>query len=161
MTWEDTAIVNLSAPFESTNYKILEKYYGIIDYKSGFVLLNSSNEVLCVEQSGGNIGFPKGSRDIVDNSAYDTAVRELYEETKISINNIVVMPNIFHFHRKNCNELMLYFVAKLKTDDINVIIDNNEIIDYSWKKMSSIRNIRKKSTPTYRVANVLCHADVV
>lgn len=158
--WEETAIAHLIAPFDSTNYETLEKYYGAIDYKSGFILLNSINEVLTVEQYGGNIGFPKGSREATDHSAYETALRELYEETKVNADMIDVFPNIFHFHRKNCNELMLYFVAKLKFD-VPIVIDNVEIVNYSWKKMQLLRNIKKKSTPTYRISNLLNCAKVI
>lgn len=151
--WEDSAINNLDVPFESTNYSILEKYYGKIDYKSGFLIFNDG-KVLTVHQNTGFVGFPKGSRDTQDKSAYETAIRELFEETGISYDSIQVLPNIFHFHREKCNELMLYFVAKL-TKNVNIIIDKNEISDYQWIKLENLSKISKKSTPTTKIISVL------
>lgn len=159
MYWEDIAINDIDKTFNSTEYEVLEKYYGNIDYKSGFILLNQLNEVLLVHQSTGNTGFPKGSRDINDKSAFDTATRELFEETTISPCQYTVMPNIFHFHRKKCNELMMYFVAKLH-DEASIIIDNNEIIGYSWSSISNLRNIKKKSVPTQRIFNILKNVNI-
>lgn len=159
MHWEDIAVNNIDKSFNSTKYEILEKYYGCIDYKSGFILLNQLNEVLLVHQSTGNTGFPKGSRDINDKSAFDTAIRELFEETTISPSQYAIMPNIFHFHRKKCNELMMYFVAKLHSE-APVTVDNDEIIGYSWTPISDLHNIKKKSIPTARICNILKNVNI-
>jgi 8-oxo-dGTP pyrophosphatase MutT (NUDIX family) len=157
--WENIAINDMAVPFVNTNYDTLEKYYGNIDYKSGFILINEYNEVLVVHQFTGNTGFPKGSRDINDKSAYDTAVRELFEETNICIDSKLVLPNIFHFHRNKCKELMIYFVA-IVCKDIKITTDGREIIGHEWVNKSELKSIKKKSIPTTKICNILADATI-
>jgi 8-oxo-dGTP pyrophosphatase MutT (NUDIX family) len=74
-------------------------------------------------------GFPKGRRKIKENDL-DCAVREFYEETRIINNDIQVITDILPFEEIffGTNGVMykhVYFIAKLKNNNINIKIDNN------------------------------------
>jgi 8-oxo-dGTP pyrophosphatase MutT (NUDIX family) len=74
-------------------------------------------------------GFPKGRRKIKENDL-DCAVREFYEETRIINNDIQVITDILPFEEIffGTNGIMykhVYFIAKLKNNNINIKIDNN------------------------------------
>jgi len=96
-------------------------------------------------------GFPKGRRKIKENDL-DCAVREFYEETRITGNDIVVINEILPFEEIffGTNGVMykhVYFIAKLKNNNVNIKIDNMCI-----EQLREIRSIK-----LYNFNEVLSH----
>lgn len=72
-------------------------------------------------------GFPKGRRRIRENDI-DCAIREFYEETKIKKDDLIIYENIepyeeIFFGTNNVLYKHSYYIAKLKNNNVNPIID--------------------------------------
>ena len=96
-------------------------------------------------------GFPKGRRKIKENDL-DCAVREFYEETRIINTDIQVIIDIMPFEEIffGTNGIMykhVYFVARLKNNNVNIKIDNS--------CLEQIREIR--AIKWYNFNEVLSH----
>jgi 8-oxo-dGTP pyrophosphatase MutT (NUDIX family) len=96
-------------------------------------------------------GFPKGRRKIKENDL-DCAVREFYEETRIINTDIQVITDIMPFEEIffGTNGIMykhVYFVARLKNNNVNIKIDNS--------CLEQIREIR--AIKWYNFNEVLSH----
>jgi 8-oxo-dGTP pyrophosphatase MutT (NUDIX family) len=99
-------------------------------------------------------GFPKGRRKIRE-SDLDCAVREFFEETRIINNDIDVITDILPFEEIffGTNGVMykhVYFVAKLKNNNVSIKIDNN--------CLEQVREIR--AIKWYNYIDVLSHIKV-
>lgn len=116
----------------SNNNKNNKEFY---ESKSKFNTLNDNNflrnYILSIKSifNEQEWGFPKGRRKIKENDL-DCAVREFYEETRIINNDIQVIYDILPFEEIffGTNGIMykhVYFVAKLKNNNINIKIDNS------------------------------------
>lgn len=69
-----------------------------------------------------------------DELAYETAKREIFEETNLVIENLFVVPNVNHFYDSNDNSMNLVpvFVTKVKYDSEIIISDEHQ--KYEWLK---------------------------
>ena len=116
----------------SNNNKNNKEFY---ESKSKFNTLNDNNFIRNYILSIKSIfneqewGFPKGRRKIKENDL-DCAVREFYEETRIINEDIQVIYDILPFEEIffGTNGIMykhVYFVAKLKNNNVNIKIDNS------------------------------------
>jgi 8-oxo-dGTP pyrophosphatase MutT (NUDIX family) len=116
----------------SNNNKNNKEFY---ESKSKFNTLNDNNflrnYILSIKSifNEQEWGFPKGRRKIKENDL-DCAVREFYEETRIINNDIQVIYDILPFEEIffGTNGVMykhVYFVAKLKNNNVNIKIDNS------------------------------------
>lgn len=97
-------------------------------------------------------GFPKGRRKIKE-SDIDCAVREFYEETRLSINNIDFEKDILPFEEIffGTNKILYkhtYFIAKISEKDIDfdITLDNNcseqikEVRALKWFSYEEVMN---------------------
>ena len=112
-------------------------------------------------------GFPKGRRKIKETDL-DCAVREFYEETRITNNDIDVINNILPFEEIffGTNGIMykhVYYVAKLKNNMINIKLDNScieqvrEIRAIKWynynEVLSHIKSYNTERISLFKYAN--------
>jgi 8-oxo-dGTP pyrophosphatase MutT (NUDIX family) len=112
-------------------------------------------------------GFPKGRRKIKENDI-DCAVREFYEETRIKEDDISIITEINPFEEMffGTNGIMykhLYYISKLKNNDILIEIDNNcleqirEIRAISWfnynEVISHIKSYNTERIELFKFAN--------
>ena len=63
--------------------------------------------------------------------AYEAAIREIVEETGITINKMWVVPNVNSFYSPDKNKLFMVPVFAALTDDENIKI-SNEHSEYKW-----------------------------
>lgn len=63
--------------------------------------------------------------------AYETAIREIVEETGITINKLWVVPNVNSFYSPERNKIFMIPVFAAKTEDINIKL-SNEHSEYKW-----------------------------
>lgn len=66
--------------------------------------------------------------------AYETAKREIFEETNLIIDNIFVVPNVNHFYDSNDNSMNLVpvFVTKVKPESVVKISKEHQ--QFKWLK---------------------------
>jgi ADP-ribose pyrophosphatase YjhB (NUDIX family) len=74
-------------------YKELRKYVGhrpLILPGSVVIIVNDIGEILLQERNDGSWGLPGGLMNLGE-SLVDTAKREVYEETRLNVNNLVLL----------------------------------------------------------------------
>lgn len=96
---------------------------------------NNSIKFLLVQGYGGYWGFPKGRKEKHE-SDQQTAIRELYEETKLTCNSIVknvVFSERYRIPKKRNTDIIKkvrYFIGII--DSQSVIIQKSELKKYGW-----------------------------
>jgi 8-oxo-dGTP pyrophosphatase MutT (NUDIX family) len=125
-----------------------------------------------------NWGVPKGSAEPSDPSALYTALRELYEETGITIAglnhpniqgasvslhaiNAQILKPTFIVIRKDSQstEMLIYFVIICKERPNITICD--ELADYEWIDLQyGLRGIKNVSAPTYKLFQQIDRLDL-
>ena len=113
---------------------------------SGFIILSKDLEqVVTVTTHSNNIGFPKGKRNKFE-TYMETALRELEEETGLTINEIEIVDNIFFDElSKNGYPATRYFVAYVNDTQLDFIFDDSELFDvslYNCKKLLKLDNFK-------------------
>jgi 8-oxo-dGTP pyrophosphatase MutT (NUDIX family) len=91
--------------------------------RGGIILTNSKNEYLVVKDSRSKMfGFPKGGKEEVDTTLFDTAVREMKEETSFEIEKDYIVDSNYHVSSftktKSYSSLYYFFVGKALKDDL-------------------------------------------
>lgn len=115
-----------------------EKSFGTIPLmfeKSWFVFLVQL-------KNGSHWGFPKGHPE-QDESPQDTAVRELTEETRLSIKRFLspepfIETYTFKKEEQTVNKTVHYFLVEVEG---TYILQKGEIIDGKWFSFESAKNI--------------------
>lgn len=115
----------------------------------GFIVYNNSNKsiLLCEENRGKLFSIPKGKIEIGE-SFYETAIRELYEETGVNFNNLKGMQVFQLKNRKYIkrNKILCSFLLYTETfEDSNISFENvnkNEISKVFWYKLNKIINLK-------------------
>lgn len=81
----------------------------------------------------GKCGFPKGAAEYNrEENAWDTAARELWEETGININVATwVSPTVFIIPEKNINKVYIFFMCFFAVQPV-VHIDSRELVTATW-----------------------------
>lgn len=103
-------------------YKEMRKYVGhkpLILPGSVVIIVNDSGEILLQERNDGSWGLPGGLMNLGE-SLIDTARREVYEETRLNVNNLVLLDVLSgpEYFLKNPNGDELYSVtAVYKSSD--------------------------------------------
>ena len=131
-----------------------------INSKIKFSILNDNNFLRNYITSINSIyneqewGFPKGRRKMRE-SDLDCAIREFYEETRITKNDLEIIENIIPFEEIffGTNGIMykhLYYIAKLNNLDVNIKIDNT--------CLEQVREIR--AIKWYNFNDVISHIKV-
>ena len=71
--------------------------------------------------------------------AYETAKREIFEETNLIIDNIFVVPNVNHFYDSNDNSMNLVpvFVSKVKPESVVEISKEHQ--QFKWLKKKEVK----------------------
>lgn len=131
-----------------------------INSKIKFLLLNDTNFLRNYITSINSIyneqewGFPKGRRKMKE-SDIDCAIREFYEETRITKENLDIIEEIIPFEEIffGTNGIMykhLYYIARLNNPDINIKVDN--------ECLEQIREIR--AIKWYNYSDVISHIKI-
>ena len=104
-----------------------EKSCGAVIYR---INENKEIEYLIVKIPGGNWGFPKGHVEGSE-TEIETAIREVKEETFISINILDGYREVISYiPRRFIYKEVIYFLAEAITTDVKV--DGIEISEYKW-----------------------------
>ena len=114
----------------------------------GAIIYNNSNEVLVVKHTAGHWDFPKGHMEIGENE-YQTAIREVKEETNIDID--IYKENRYTINyspKENVDKTVVFFLARSKTNDLKK--QECEIASIGWFKYDDALNIL-----TYDIAKEL------
>ena len=111
----------------------------------GFIVVDIKNKkTILVETPEGYLSYPKGKYEKKkDKSIYDCAIRELEEETGITIDMIKIIPelNLSEYTPKgNCN--IQYFVCELDSTFCNFSFDTDEIKSVKWYGFDEINNLQ-------------------
>lgn len=106
-----------------------ETSYGVIPVKK----VASQWQVLLIQMNAGHWSFPKGHPELGE-SALETAQRELFEETHLSISRVLVEDPFEENYQftKNTNLIhkkVFYFLAEVSG---NVIVQKEEIQAAKW-----------------------------
>jgi len=118
----------------------------------GFIILDMKNlSTVLVESSKGNLSYPKGKIEKTDKSEFDCAVRELLEETGITIDMINIVPDILlSEYKKDGIATIHYYVATLQDIEIEQFkYDPEELKSVNWyhfdtiNKLNNLRQSRK------------------
>lgn len=176
----DRDITSVNDMRELTSYVNLNSVYRwVTNYRAGFLLIYQDinapscpvSEVLLVKQKSAMFyrqqtkevvdiqftGPPKGSAELEDGSAFNTAVRELHEETGIDILDpcigAKILPDISIIKRcsTNVSELHIYFLAVV-TSKPKVVPCAEELEGYEWVNIiSGLRKKRKTASITTQI----------
>ncbi len=114
---------------------IEEKSCGVIT-----ILKKEKDLFLILKQTDGHWSFPKGHIEEGE-TARETALRELKEETGITKVKLANLPSIFeeyNFSRDviNCHKINEYFIGFV--DDDKVTIQLEEISEYKWATFEEV-----------------------
>ena len=101
----------------------------------GFIVLDIKNKkTILVETQEGHLSYPKGKFEKKkDKTIFDCALRELKEETGITIDIIKIIPELILSEftlQGNCN--IQYFVCELDSSFNKFIFDTEEITSVKW-----------------------------
>ena len=114
----------------------------------GAIIYNNNNEVLVVKHTAGHWDFPKGHMEIGENE-YQTAIREVKEETNIDID--IYKENRYTINyspKENVDKTVVFFFFLSKTNDLKK--QECEIASIGWFKYDDALNIL-----TYDIAKEL------
>lgn len=96
----------------------------------GAVIFNDMNEVLLIKHIKGHWSFPKGHVE-GNEQEIETALREIKEETNLDVIIDEKVRFIITYNPKeNISKDVVYFKAKTLND--NVILQNEEVLEYKW-----------------------------
>lgn len=114
----------------------------------GAIIYNEENKVLIVKHNAGHWDFPKGHME-KDENEYQTAIREVKEETNIDIELYKDCRYVIHYSPKeNVDKTVVFFLAKNKSKDL--VKQDCEIQNIGWFEYKEAINIL-----TYDVAKEL------
>lgn len=127
---------------------------GFIVYRKG----EKETEFLILYHRGGYWNFPKGKIESEERS-FETAVRELKEETGIERNEIKIIPNFktsekFAFWKNTGNKnsrvfkIVIFYLAETKKEKISI---ENKHNGYAWFTFKDAMKILEKYKDSQRV----------
>lgn len=186
-TQETEELVHIEPPFNIDTVDILKEVFCLSELRktfewatsirAGFVFVVctdqvtdygekwTSNKMLLVHEvpmpghKTFKYGPPKGLAEPEDVSAFDTAVRELREETGIEFDETHAVlapgPLMFKRHTRTIGELFIYFIA-VASEFPKITADKLELEGYTWmeidERMKAIENV---SHPTKSLLGVV------
>ena len=110
----------------------------------GFVILDLKNKMtVLVESHKGNLSYPKGKfeKDL-DKTFFDCAIRELEEETGITLDLIEIKPEIMISEIKKDNVFTItYYLGILKNTFNQFKYDSEELKSVKWYHFDSINKL--------------------
>lgn len=108
---------------------------------AGIIVLKDDMCILVKTQKN-NYGFPKGKR-IKNETLFETAVRELKEETNINSNQIIIAQDCFLDEVNRNNYLSVrYLIAKyIDINNCDIKFDHNELEEVNWYNINDALNL--------------------
>jgi bis(5'-nucleosidyl)-tetraphosphatase len=90
-------------------------------------------EVLVIQHSAGHWSFPKGHPDLGE-TEYQTAERELFEETGLSVINFLEVPALSESYSfDDVQKTVKYFLAEVSGD---LVLHPDELQDAKWTSIA-------------------------
>jgi ADP-ribose pyrophosphatase YjhB (NUDIX family) len=131
----------LEEPYEQDNDIFEEVFSKRKRDKAGiFIYDPKTTKVLLVKSRGFKWGLPKGTREFGDKSLQECAIREVKEETGISVPMNVVNKSRYY----KCDRATYYY---LEMDEVKVTIQNqiaeNDAMGIGWIKMKCLKELVK------------------
>lgn len=116
-------------------------------------------EVLLIRHKKGHWAFPKGHPNQGE-KPYETAVRELKEETNLSIKRLLFEETItenycFTRKRDHIDKTVSYYLAEVEGE---ILLQKQEVIDYQWlalKKAHKVATFPQAKAICQKVENLL------
>lgn len=123
----------------------------------GIFLINKNNNLLIVHPTNhpdkGFWSIPKGEPDDTDVDFLHTAVRELMEETSISVDIVENTPHYLgsNIYKSNKKTLYSFLCIDKKLDDVNVVCNSFvNLLLYSFPENDDYKWINIKDTKTLK-----------
>ncbi|MGV8982273.1 bis(5'-nucleosyl)-tetraphosphatase [Clostridium sp.] len=105
--------------------------YRMIDKDIEFLIVSHRND--------GHWGFPKGHIE-KDENEEETARREVFEETGLSVNLIYgFRMSVEYLIKQETMKEVVYFLAKVQDETVNIEVD--EIADYKWSSFQNTKQL--------------------
>lgn len=96
----------------------------------GAIIYNDKKQVLIVKHTAGHWDFPKGHMEVGEDE-YQTAIREVKEETNIDVELLKDYRYEVHYSPKeNVDKTVVFFLAKNKSNEL--IKQDEEIQNIGW-----------------------------
>ena len=110
------------------------RFHSSREERAGCIMINEKDQLLIVQSRGNKWGFPKGKRKDLTESAINCAMREVKEETGLTIQIDETTPHI------TLNRVT-YFIKciRLKAIDIDTIDVNTDSSGIGWIHTSCLR----------------------
>ena len=123
--------------------------------KAGIVVFDNLNkQILTISnQFDANIGLPKGSIEY-NESSYNAAFRELYEETGLKFDNKPAIQSKFYNNRCNCEFFIIYMpngsqtkidwklesenIYNVKWRTLDELIENKQLLNFTFKSSKNV-----------------------
>lgn len=118
----------------------LFKAYTDKTYYSDLILLNEDNEILFVKRSKdddfepGKLALPGGHIEPAE-EAEVACRREVFEEIGLDLRDKNLVPCGKYIDK---DIVINYFVTKVKAEDVVLILDSRELIQYEWVKLNEV-----------------------
>lgn len=117
---------------------IQEKSYGIIPVRR----IEEKWQVLMIQHQAGHWSFPKGHSEVGE-TAFDSAKRELQEETGVKVKRLLREEPFFEEYKfqkkgKLVEKTVTYFLAEVEGE---VFLQTEELKDARWMELPEANNL--------------------
>lgn len=127
-------------------YSMLDAVYpNIRTYRAGVILKHKSEILLVKHVASKNWGICKGHREDYELTANETALRELYEETRVHNDNFDDRVILIELQYTDGTDLHIYFTLSVDEQPL-IRLDKKELCDYDWFGVNNNISV-KHSTP--------------
>ena len=110
-----------------------------------------------------SIGFPKGKREKNKNeSSYECAKRELYEETKINFSQLNFVESLYLKEYAHNKLTIIYLIGIMKDNNIDIQFDNREIksaLFYNYSEAKQLLRLKFRQNILDKAYNAIINTN--